>query len=81
MDVLLVGPAGQQATLMSDAGGEHDADGLSLTFDDEAGSALPDEDTLASQSYRPTEYEAWSDTYSAGAPALDGNTLLSVFDG
>lgn len=46
MDVLVVGPAGQEATLMSDAEREHDADGFSLTFDDEAGSTLPDEDTI-----------------------------------
>lgn len=36
---------------------------------------------MVSQCYRPTEYETWSDTHSAGAPTLDGNTLLSVFDG
>src|SRR5919202_2345961 len=47
VDVLLVGPGGQTALLMSDAGGDFDvvassAGLLYLMFDDEASSSLPD---------------------------------------
>ena len=42
VELLLVGPSGQQATLMSDAGGSSDPQDIELTFDDEAATDLPE---------------------------------------
>jgi subtilisin-like proprotein convertase family protein len=80
LDVLLVGPGGQMAKLMSDVGGSGDVSGLSLTFDDEAASLLPDATTLLTGSYRPTDFEP-GDGLPAPAPvSTSAGTSLSVFD-
>ena len=81
MDVLLVGPGGQQALVMSDAGGGTDVNDLTVTFDDEAVSAVQDAGGLGNGSFRPVNYDPASDQLGAGAPPVNGNTALSVFDG
>jgi subtilisin-like proprotein convertase family protein len=81
LDLLLVGPQGQQATILSDAGGSGDVTGVNLTLDDEAAASVPDEPApLASGTYKPTDYEV-GDGYPAPAPVATGSTALSVFDG
>jgi len=81
LDVMLVGPGGRRALLMSDGGGNTGVMHLELGFDDEAGQQLPDGDTLTSTSYRPSDYEA-DEPFPAPAPTLAGiGTSLSVFDG
>jgi len=52
IDLLLVGPGGQTVMLMSEQGND-DAIGLSLTFDDEAASELPDATQATSGTYKP----------------------------
>ena len=42
IDVLLVGPAGQDVMLMSDAGGSSNISNVTLIFDDAAATTLPD---------------------------------------
>ncbi|GBF56052.1 alkaline phosphatase [Microcystis sp. 0824] len=42
IDVLLVGPTGAKALLMSDVGGSDDVNNVTLTFDPTATSFLPD---------------------------------------
>lgn len=79
LDVLLVGPKGDTVLLMSDAGGGSGISGVNLTFDD-AGALLPDSSTIASGSYRPTDFES-GDTLPAPAPAGPYGSALSVFDG
>ncbi len=82
IDLLLVGPGGQQSTIMSDAGDGFVVNGLNLTIDDEAAAAFPDEDTqIVSGAYRPSNYSTQADSYDAPAPDSNGATPLSVFDG
>jgi subtilisin-like proprotein convertase family protein len=81
IEVLLVGPGGQQVQLWSDAGGGGDLVDSDIYFDDEAGSNLPDSTQITGGFYRPTNYGAADDNFPAPAPAASNNTLLSVFDG
>ena len=71
IDVLLVGPGGQQVTLISDAGGGVDAgeDFVvdDLTFDDSAATLVPDETAPNLNTYRPTNYGARRHLPGAGA--------------
>ena len=80
IDVLLVGPGGQNAILMSDAGGGITVNDLSLTLDDAAATELADEAPLGSGTFRPTNWVA-GDTFPAPAPSPSGNVNLSVFNG
>ena len=86
MDVLLVAPGGQQATLMSDAGeggsADNDVHDLTLTLDDEGLGPLADEAALRSGVFRPTDYaHGLPDTYPGDAPSPNSNTSLAAFDG
>jgi len=89
VDVLLVGPGGQKFIVMSDAGGTATpVSNLNLTFDDAAGSLLPDNTTFGSGTFKPTDYGT-GDTFAAPAPAGPYNepatqgtaTFASVFNG
>jgi subtilisin-like proprotein convertase family protein len=82
VDILLVGPTGANATIMSDAGGVPDAINLTLTLDDAAATALPDIGPLVTGSFKPTNYNLGAgDTWPAPAPAPSGGSALSVFNG
>ena len=80
LDILLVGPGGQQALVMSDVGGfgvtRTDMD---LTLDDAAASDLPSTATLVSGTYRPTNGGTVPDTFADPAPEVAGTSALSVF--
>jgi subtilisin-like proprotein convertase family protein len=78
IDVMLVGPGGQNAIVMSDVGSSLDISDVNLVLDDEAAISMPSAQ-LTSQSYQPTNLGG-GDTFP-GAPAPSGNTALSVFDG
>ena len=80
VDVLLVGPTGANAIIMSDAGGSADINNVTLVFDDAAASPLPDASLLTSGTFQPTNY-APVDTFPAPAPAPSGGSVLSVFNG
>ena len=85
VDLMLVGPTGRRVLLMSDAGGGgdagHEAADVDLSFDDEAGSAVPDDGPLESTSYRPANY-GHDDVFPAPAPGAGGaGSSLGVFDG
>ena len=79
IDVLLVGPGGQNVLLMSDAGGYFPINGLTLNFSDAAGSSLGDESQLVSGTFKPTNYDAqfMVDSFAAPAPTSGpyGSTL------
>jgi subtilisin-like proprotein convertase family protein len=83
LDMLLVGPHGQQVVLMSDATTETDgaASGITFTLDDEASTTIPD--TLVDGvAYRPTNVADGADSWPTPAPdASSAGTSLSVFDG
>jgi hypothetical protein len=74
VDVLLVAPSGRSLVLMSDAGGNNAASGLGITFDDLAPANLPDNAPLASDSFKPTNFEP-GDTFPAPAVAPNINSL------
>jgi subtilisin-like proprotein convertase family protein len=80
LDLLLVGPTGADAIVMSDAGGTTDISNVTLTIDDEAASLLPDSTVLTSGTFRPANHGG-ADTWPAPAPAASGSVPLSVFDG
>jgi len=75
--VLLVGPHGQTAQVMSDAGGGVPVFHIDLTFDNEATGFLPDEPTTGS--YKPTAGP--NAVFPSPAPSGPYGTDLSVFDG
>jgi subtilisin-like proprotein convertase family protein len=81
LDVLLVGPGGQRVMLMSDVGLDVDVNGLALTFDDAAISALPDTDALVSGTYHPGNSGAIADAFAPPAPAAPYAGNLAVFNG
>jgi len=79
IDIMLVGPGGQKLTLISDAGGAHRLQNVTLTFDDNAASALPDSDQIVSGTFIPTDYEP-GDSF----PGLFGehpDTVLALYNG
>ncbi len=82
MDVLLVGPQGQRATLMSDVGSGDDISGVDLEFDDSATKALPDDTALASGRFQPTDGRGSpADSYPGLTPTPVGEARLGVFNG
>ena len=81
MDVLLVGPTGKNAIIMSDAGNNNDVSRtVNLTIDDEAPIFFPDEGQIVGTSYKPSNYEVGTDDNFPGV-TFSGNRLLSTFDG
>ena len=80
VDVLLVGPFGQTAVLMADAGGSTSVSNADLTFDDSATASVPSpipSDALGI--YKPTSQEGFGGP--APAPAGPYGSALSIFDG
>jgi N-acetylneuraminic acid mutarotase/subtilisin-like proprotein convertase family protein len=80
LDFLLVGPAGQNAIIWSDAGGEFDVLGVDVTLDDDAPNPLPDSAQIVTGMYPPANYGA-GDTWPAPAPTPLGGSALSIFNG
>ena len=86
--VLLVGPQGQKALLMSNVGGTNDFNGANVGFNEEAGNSLPDEGQITDGFYKPTLGTAIAGPgfpvesgFPAPAPAGPYAKDLSVFDG
>ena len=87
LDILLVGPQGQNLIVLSDVGGSTDAS-VSLTLDDSAATSLPDGGALVSGIFRPANVGS-GDSFPAPAPSGPYNstapqgaaTLSSVFNG
>lgn len=79
IDMLLVGPNGENALIMSDVGGGNPGvTNVTLTFDDAATNPVPD--PLVSGIFQPSNVAA-GDTFPAPAPAPKGGSALSVFNG
>ena len=79
LDILVVGPNGQNAIVMSDVGGSTAISGVTLTLDDAAASSLPDGGPLVAGTFKPTNIGG-GDTFPAPAPAPAGSSALSVFN-
>ena len=71
IDMLLVGPGGQKAMLMSDAGGNLAVSNATVTFDAAAAAAVPQTTAIATGTYRPTDYTfgGTTDNFPAPGPA------------
>lgn len=90
VDVLLVGPGGQQILLMADAGGPIPSP-QTLTFVDSAGQVVPQSGSVTSGNYEPTTWTAGQPDFTAPAPGGPynepgssvggGPNLTSVFGG
>jgi subtilisin-like proprotein convertase family protein len=86
IDILLVGPTGANAIIMSDVGGSVCAgpgcptpNTVNLTLDDNAiDGPLPDAGPLVSGIFQPTNVGA-GDPFAAPAPAPTGGSALSIF--
>jgi subtilisin-like proprotein convertase family protein len=79
IDMLLVGPQGQNLIFMSDAGLNTDVVNVELTFDDSAAGSLPDSTPITSGTYLPTNYGT-GDTFPGPAPAPSAATQLATFN-
>lgn len=83
LDILLVGPTGLNALLMSDCGGLNPISNLTFTFSDLAAASLSDAGQLASGTFRPTNYDApfTVDSFAPPAPVSGpyGNTLSALY--
>ncbi len=79
IDMLLVGPQGQNLIFLSDAGGSDDINNIDLTFDDSAGQYLPASGIVGGV-YLPTNYYI-GDTFPSPAPSPSGFTTLATFNG
>jgi len=82
-DLLLVGPGGQNAIIMSDVGGGGDVTGITITLDDAAAANMTG-GTLTTGTFKPTNLVGVApepDTWPAPAPAATGGSALSVFNG
>jgi len=83
VDLLLVGPQGQQAIIFSDVGGNTPTTNpRDVTLDDEATQALTENGSLVSGTFTPTNVGG-GDEFPAPAPAISATvgSNLSVFDG
>ncbi|WP_410982467.1 hypothetical protein [Bacillus cereus] len=85
VDILLVGPQGQNVILMADAGDGFDVNNVILTFNDFAQSLLPDNSQIVSGTFQPTNYLGIDpiiiDTFPSPAPSRPYGSTLSVFNG
>ncbi len=84
LEVLLVGPNGHGVVLMSATGGGAGMTNVSVSFDDEAGQALPglpNGAAIGSGSYRPTDLFGVEDYFGSNAPAGPYGLALSDFTG
>ncbi|MEY2410952.1 MAG: hypothetical protein QOF48_3622, partial [Verrucomicrobiota bacterium] len=81
LDVVLVGPGGQTVMLMSDCGLDNPISDVTLTFDDDAATMLPDGDPgIVTGTYKPSNYGSL-DILEAPAPPRPYGTQLLTFRG
>ncbi len=89
IDLLLVGPGGENLVILSDVGDSIDIAGVSLLLDDAAGAALPDAAILTTGTFRPGNFSGTGDLFPSPAPTspwgqpapAGAATLTSIFGG
>jgi VCBS repeat-containing protein len=81
LDIMLVGPSGQTALIMSDVG--FGAGNDSLTFSDEAANRIDSAQAIVSGTFQPTDddYNPVPDIFVAPAPTTNPASALSIFNG
>ncbi|HXT11943.1 MAG TPA: hypothetical protein VN873_10315 [Candidatus Angelobacter sp.] len=79
VDIVLVGPGGQNAVLMRDTGGQEASPvtNVDLTLDDDAAENLPVDSPLVSGTFKPTQ--AIPFTFGFPAPGPTTNSLMGPF--
>lgn len=80
LDILLVGPQGNQVVLMSDAGAGFDITNVDLIFDDGAPTAISTS-AITAGAYRPANLGGTGDPFPAPAPAGTPSAQLASFNG
>lgn len=80
LDILLVNPSGVKVMLMSDAGGAHAVDGVTIRFGDDSFDVLPQFDPILEGTWAPTDYEP-GDLFHLFPPGFVYATSLSAFNG
>jgi hypothetical protein len=78
--LLVVGPRGHSAVMMSHAGCGRPIADVTLVFDDTAGERLPDATLIFSGTFRPTDHEPGGQ-FDAPAPNGPHGVRLEVFAG
>lgn len=81
LDILLVGPTGQNVLLLSDSGSGNDITNVVLTFDDAAADSLLDSSQILSGNYKPANFDTTADSFPVPAPAGPFGTIFSAFNG
>jgi subtilisin-like proprotein convertase family protein len=81
LDILVLGPVGGAAILMSDAGGEFDASNALIGWDDDSPTNMPDASTLPSATYRPTNHNTGNPDVFTDLGVGPFGSQLSVFRG
>ncbi|MFN7141470.1 MAG: putative Ig domain-containing protein, partial [Limisphaerales bacterium] len=79
LDMVLVGPQGQNVMLMSDAGGSGQLNSVNLTFDDAAAASLPSGGGIPSGTYKPTDHPGSDSDLFPSGPVGPFGSVLSVF--
>jgi len=77
IDVLLIGPFGQNVVLMTDCGGSNSITNVNLTFDGQVAGMLPDTGQIVQGTYQPTP----NGTFDGPTSAWPFGYLLSAFNG
>jgi subtilisin-like proprotein convertase family protein len=81
IDILLIGPDGQTAVLLSDIGLNNAANNVTLTLDDQAASQMSSSGTPASGTFQPTNFDnvdTWQPTVPS--PTQPSGSDLGVFN-
>lgn len=78
VDILLQGPTGQTAVVLSDVGGTNPVGGINLVLNDETTRELPDNGQIQQDTYRPRNVDA-PDNFPLVSEG-DGGSSLGVFD-
>jgi subtilisin-like proprotein convertase family protein len=83
MDILLVGPGGQTAIILSDVGGNTATNDVNLTLDDQAANHLPNTSALTSGTFQPTNFGTGDTFQLSGGGNLtpSSGSALGVFNG
>ena len=79
IDIMLAGPGGQNATILSHVGRGFDLINVNLTLDDLAPTALPNNSAIVSGTFKPTNAGNVHDLFP-GAPPPSGGSMLSSFN-
>ena len=80
IDILLVGPEGQNLILMGDTGSSFDISNVTLTFDDAAAASLPFNSQIVTGTFKPTATFP-DNIFPNPAPTTSGATTLATFTG